>query len=369
MPTRIRRNPLAAMITVLATAAAGCGSADREPPRSTDGDGLRLEREWRMDVQETDSIFLSRPGEIAIDPVDGSFYIADGFAGHVVQVDRRGVPVRVFGRKGRGPGEFTQVGQMAPFADLLLVENSGQGALNLFRRGSGQFVKARPHDGILNDYALAGDTGWFGLQSVERGTSVGRWTAGDDRLDYLVPLPKEYRESQPLAGIFNGVSLAKWADTLVVGLAGSNRLLLVGARGEPLDTVTLPVARRRGVPDDIARRLEKMDFPAMFSSISALFDIGRLSDGRIALVHYDQEIAGPRIMADVYLTVLSPDRKRACVDARLPVTRDSQPYTAFRGDTLFVLEQKLEDAGTGQPKTSITAYRLSTERCRWTAVE
>ena len=345
-----------------------CGRDEHDPPpaREAGSAGLGLQRVWEVVLEESDSLYLSSPGDFAIDPDDGSFYVADAFAGHVLQVDRRGRPVRVFGKKGRGPGEFSQVALMFAHGPHLVVEDVGLQRFSRFGRQSGVFERSLRHGGILGDAVVTGDTAWLGLQNMDRGTGVARWDLRSDSLEYLVPVPAEYRASPPLAGIFNGVSLAAWADTLLVGFQGSDELYLYSTRGEPLDTVAVPVRRRKGVPDDVAARLQKLDYPGMFGALSALFDLARLPDGRVALVHFDQQLAGPRIIADVYVTLLSADRRSACVDEKLPLSRDTQPRTAFRGDTLFVLEQTLTAAG--QPRTAIAAYRVSAGACRWTPV-
>lgn len=320
-----------------------------------------------MTVDETDTLYLGKPGDFTVDPQDGSFFVSDIFAGRTVQIDRSGSPVRTYGRKGRGPGEFSQPGLAFRHGGEVFIDDGGPRVFKVFHRSNGEFKRTHPREGILTSVRLEGDTAWLGLQNLERGTGVGRWDLKNDSIAYLVSLPEEYTASRPLAGIFNLVSLARWGDTLAVGFAGSNELYLYTSSGKPVDTVTVPARRRRSVPEDITSRLEEMSFPEMFSAFSPLFNLARLSDGRVALVHYDQNITGRAISADVYVTVLSADRRRACVDQKLPVTRDMQPRTAFRGDTLFVLEQKVADQT--HATTSITGYLLSSDSCRWVEVE
>lgn len=343
-----------------------CG--EPQPRAASDdagGPGPRPTLLWSLPVQEHDSLFISSPAEFAIG-ADGAFYIGDRFAGRVLKVDRAGRPVMVYGRKGRGPGEFREVSQMFDRGDRLFVDDAGTGTFNVFDRATGKPVGVRRHEGVFYDVRLRGDTAWMGMQNLTRGSAVARWDMSADSMEYLVPVPSEYRRSPPLAGIYNGVFVVPWADTLLVAFQGSDELYLFSSAGRALDTVSLPVRRRRGVPDDIVSRLEKMPYPEMFSAASGVFSVGRLSGGRTAVVHFDQRIEGSAISAEAFVSLVSGDRRRACVDGALPGSRDAPPRVLFRGDTLFVLEQRLTEDERAQ--TSVSAYLLNTDGCAWTAV-
>jgi hypothetical protein len=54
------------------------------------------------------------------------------------------------------------------------------------------------------------------------------------------------------------------------------------------------------------------------------------------------------------------------VDGQLDVTQDAQPKFTFRGDTLFVLEQRLRDEGV---RTTLSGYLVDTSRCSWLEVQ
>jgi hypothetical protein len=317
----------------------------------------------RLVLQESDTLFLSSPGDFAVEPADGSFYVTDQFAGRLLQIERTGRIVRTFGRKGSGPGEFAQINLMFSRGDELFVNEGRRSVFHVFSRRTGEVMGGRRHEGILRDARVVGHTVWLGMQNSAQGTAVARWDLDSDSVRYMIPLPREYRESQPLAGIYSSVFVVPWADTLLVGYAGSDDLHVATQGGAVVDTVGLPHNARRGVPDDIVDRLPRLQWPEMIASASALFGLARLSDGRFAMVHLDQVVNGNSFTADGFVSVLSADRRTACVDGRLPLWKDTSPRVVFRGDTLFVLQQRLTE--DERPETSITGFVLNTSRCRW----
>lgn len=356
---------IATCILATAFAAWSCGKADDGAARRVSaGTGPQPVRVWTIALRESDSLYLASPGDMASAPDDGSLFITDRFAGRVLQVRRDGEIVRTFGRKGTGPGEFTQLNVIFAKGDELFADDGVARAFHVFDRHTGSFRRMqRRHEGILHDIRLAGPTAWLGVQNRDRGTAIARWDLISDALVYAVPLPSEYRESQPLAGIYTGVYVVPWADSLLVALQGSNALYLATGDGVVSDTIDMPVRERRGVPADIVTRLKDLSFPEMFSAASGVFGLARMQDGRTAVVHFDQEISGTAITSEAYVSVLSADRRSACVDGRLSVSPDAQPRVMFRGDTLVVLEQRIVEGARAQ--TTVTGYVLDTRGCEW----
>jgi hypothetical protein len=361
----------AGMAGVLAVALGFSLSACRDqatPGDAADGGGTpAVTPVFRLVLQETDTLFLSSPGDFGFEPADGSFYITDQFAGRLLQIDRNGHITRTYGRKGSGPGEFAQINLMFSRGNELYVNEGRQSVFHVFDRHTGEVQRGHRHPGIFRDVRVVGQTAWMGMQNSTHGTAVARWDLDSDHVRYMIPLPREYRESQPLAGIFSSVFVVPWADTLLVGYAGSDDLQLATQEGALVDTVRLPVRARRGVPEDIVRRLPKLQWPEMIASASSLFGLARLPDGQFGAVHLDQVVNGNSFTAEGFVSVLSADRRTACVDGMLPLTKDTSPRVLFRGDTLFVLQQRLTEAE--RPETSITGFVLNTDHCRWLTVD
>jgi hypothetical protein len=339
---------------------AGLMACERELP-PTGGPTLVLHD--RVVLQEDESLYVARPTFLVPDR-DGGYYVGDLFLNRVVRFDRTGVPIRAYGGQGDGPGEMRAVGLPIVLDDsTVAVADQGRQRLSLYDQESGAFRGTVPVSGIIRSAVSGGDSVWLGDLDADRRTTVALWDRQSDSVTYLGRMPTEYVESSPLRGIFNASHIEVWGDTILVGLAGSSRLDLLRLDGTPLDSVTVPARERRGVPSDVVRRLSPgVPFPEMFSLLSGLFAVRRRSDGTVALVHGDGRIDGRRIGESLYVSLLSPDRRRACVDAFLPTSEDAQPLVGFVGDTLLVLEQWL--AGQ-RVTTSIKRFTIAPDRCSW----
>lgn len=363
------------VLVLLALVLPGCAERAEGPGSHTRGPVAVAVDSVRLD--EADTLYLGNPYALAVDPQDGSFYVSDFFADRVFRFRRDGSLARTYGRPGRGPGEF-----LTPTLVFVLDEGTLAAAddeharIHLFDRRTGAFLRSVPHEGRLGSSppVVLGETVWMPSHNRGRGSSVLAWNAGGDGVRYLVPLPADYvRSAQGLgryAAFYSMGVLTAWADTLLVGMNGRNELLLTRADGRVLDTLHVPAARRRGVPDDVRARLDedrKATAREIFRTASILNQAARAPDGSTLLVHHDSdlegELPGGLITARVFASIVSPDRRRACVDAEIPVSRDARPIEGARGDTLFVLDRRIT-AGE-RLETWVIAYRLDTRRCEW----
>ncbi len=351
------------MLTLLAACERGTTS-DR--PRSIPGPTLVVRES--LTVRESDSLFLARPYALFADQ-QGNLLVSDLFFDRAVLFDRSGVPRRVFGSQGAGPGEVTNIGVAFRVGDsLVAVADEGRKAFKLFQYQTGAFRGQLAYEGLLRFVFIENNVVWLGARNLPRNTGVLRWDAPGGEMRYVVPLPSEYGRSPRLAGVYSGVMVTHWADTLLTGAQGTNFLTLARADGSVLQRVQLPRVARRGVPPDIVGLLarRRMNAPQFFSLMSALFLIGRRSDGRFVLVHSDQNVIGRLITARVFVSLLSADRREACVDAELPVYQDAQPIFAWVADTLLVLQQRLV---AGQPSTLVQRLSVEDNACRWLPTE
>ena len=206
-------------------------------------------------LRETDDHYIGQPISL-IRAEDGSFLVADGFSNSVLHFDSRGRFQRVFGRKGRGPGEFRFVSSAGFVAgDLVGFGDDHAFELELFELGSGKHIgaaKMSPST-LVDDYAVRGDTLWFAGINTESWKSVGL-AALDDLVDAassgggdgsvlastLVVVPRPYAENEEVMGLLGKVSLDVHERGLVGGFAASPYVLSTSHSGVVQDTASIP---------------------------------------------------------------------------------------------------------------------------------
>ena len=189
----------------------------------------------------------------------------------------------------------------------------------------------------------------------------------NDEISHRLPLPGVYGLRDWRSHILDRTVVVPTGDSLLVAFAVQETLLLTDAHGTLVDSLALPVIRRRGVPDDVEERMQTSgSAEGAWRIASLLHSAHRLSDGQIALVHADMEFTNGTFLMALFVSLLSRDLQRACIDERLPLTGESQPWLAFRGDTLFALEQVTE--GSDRVRTIVRRFTPAPERCTWQPV-
>jgi hypothetical protein len=325
----------------------GCGAdRSRDRPRERSADTLpqpAVRKLGSVTLTESDTAYLGRPAALSVDPVDGSLYVSDAFWGRVLRFSAAGELERSYGRRGEGPGELRSPGAVEVVDTTVVVLDEKR--LTRYRRADGGFLGSARFGGVLTSMQALGGRLWLGGLNVDRRTSLGTWAPGEQIVRPAGTIPSEFTQSEPLAGIYTGVEVAAWGDTVLAGYEGLNRLTLFRGDGTPIRSFRVPVRARRGELPNIVEAMQRLDFPGQFSANSVLFRLERLPSGNFALVHCDQTIDGQLITARVYLTLLSAD---------------AQPYTAFRGDTLYVVQQEVKEE---RSRTFVDRYLIDERAC------
>lgn len=349
---------VSSLLAVLVLGIAGC----RGERRSGDGAPL-LVPAGVISLEETDSAFIGQPQDLAV-LADGRLAISDAFQRRVLLFGRDGRFERALGRPGRGPGELSAPTWLAAAADSLLFVVDGprvlgydlrSGALRAERRLPRDPSMLAVHDGTL----LAG----YGHPPAPVAV-LELEAAGFRQIGHLPALLQDPLVEQA----FGTVAVAAAADRLATAFALADHVYLQRLDGTLLDSIRVPAARRRGVRSDLIARLTA-DPPDMGAGAAALYASSRprelawLPSGLLALVTVDWEVVNGRVVGDHYLSLVDPPRRRSCVDARVPAPRDPLPALAVRGDTLFVLEQRVT-AGV-RAVTRVRLYRILPEDCTW----
>lgn len=362
---RLARSPAcrAGPALVLALVGAACGEAPR--PAMRDSPALLPLGEIVLE-QDGAAPVLASPGGLLVD--DAGLWVTDLQQGALLRYDRSGRFERAVGRAGGGPGEFR-----APFRlvrlgdDTLGVFDVGLAALvelgaddtELVRRPLGTqlfatSVFARGDSLLLGGVSLAPLAGALWLN---RRTGAVRAAAPADTAWRAVLTSFEIGTAAPLAG---GVLAVHWAmpHAMLHADGGSSRAVRLPARTRPVPPADLReqlLARR--LPPDSARAR----YPAPIAA-------GVLPGGDVVLVHVGVRWDAASARAswrDGHVSVVRAAGDSACADAPLVVESDELPVVAFRGDTLYLLEQLV--AGD-RAEARLRAFTVGTQGCAWLPV-
>ncbi len=371
------RFALSVMVPSLLLWTIGCGPRE-DQDREGGPVGAMLIPVDSVLLPEVDTAYVGRPRGIVVDPEDGSFYITDLFSSRVLRFARNGSLMRVYGGPGEGPGEFRTAGATFLLDDsTLVVHDTRLQRLSIFDRRTGASRTSRHLPLLVGTSPAVVDESGVWLPVADPGlsssSSIAHWILLSDSIAYIGSMPAEFRESIDggnwiyANSLLQGV-LAALGDTLVRGWMSRNELVLFSREGQVLDTVDLPVLRRRGVPEDIRYRfdVENIGFEERLELNSALIQLRATSDGRLMFTHHDRQVIDllpmPVMTADVWVGVVSSDLTRACVDARLPVSTDTRSMETFRGDTVFQLDRRIVD---NRLESWVRMFLVDTSDCDW----
>lgn len=305
---------------------------------------VELDNVRRVVLQQPDSLYIGDASSVWVDAESGHVYVSDGFSNRVVRYSRDGVPLAQYGSPGGGPGEIRDAGEVFVVDSLVVVADVGSNDLVLFEK-SGRFVREVDYKGVLGTISLKDSLVFAGALRTQ--TGLLRWNVTSDRISYGVPVPSIYTELAPLAGIYTGVAVQVLPeDKVLYGFMGTDWIAQTDrSLGESTDRIEIPAVRRRGVPDNVHEAFQNTNFPEKFSALSALFDLHRLPNGTISVIHFDQAYhRGRRASARVYLSLLKLETRPivGCLDKEIPVSEVAQPEVAWRRDTLFVLHRNVD---------------------------
>lgn len=146
-------------------------------------------------------------------------------------------------------------------------------------------------------------------------------------------------------------------------------LMRVDLDGEVLDTIPLAAAKRRGVPPedkflDMARRQQagQISYEEIFGAWSSLMNLSR-SDGFVFTIHQDSDLHGQQVAGKLYASSLGEDGTNQCPDTPVPTSDVGRPVTAFRGASLFVLDQRIHDDAPDRLLTVVRRFTVVPTEC------
>lgn len=333
-------------------------------------------------LEESDQYYLGNPSSLVVDTLDGSFLVSDHYSGRLFRFGRDGSVVRTYGRPGSGPGEFQGIGPAFVLNDSVVVgADMGRRRLSRFVSGTGEHAGLTPYPGsagltttVVNGVAL--------IPSVDLDSMKAMvvWDPAGGSLRHVIDLPETYRRSlrgqRAFMGMFGLGTVAAWPDTMLFGMGGTNEVYVTTWDGEVIDTVHLPNVRRRGVPHDAQERIDDVANPSTtfnerMEMVSVLSGLYVMSDGATVFIHHDIEVVGEapmvEFLATIHASVLSRDRRTACVDGPIEFANEMRVVHTVARDTLYLLDRTLNEAEDVM-MTWIRRYGIDTSACDWLPV-
>jgi hypothetical protein len=284
---------------------------------------------------------------------------------------------RVFGRKGRGPGEFVSPASMAVAGDSLLAvfDRSARRItmVDLRTWTLGPIVPVQESGPPTMQFAgpdlLVRSWDWDTKTSVATVELGGRVT----RREGIIP-PIGLKHPMLLQGAFGNAVFAVSGDDMFAMFEVSPSLYRWKRGSREAQEIHLPAARRRGVDPTLFETLLRDPGRAreLIYSRSVPVVLERVSDEVLAILTMDVTLEKDLWNATHHLTLFDYGRNRVCPDLAIPATRqmvsmgDGLSKAAVRGDTLVLLEPSPD--ANGEPVPTLRRFRIDRAQCPWTSL-
>ena len=377
-------------LCLLLFAGSACSRADLVASGSECPPGARALTSRLVDsvvLHESPATLLGNPAMTFTATPDGSLFIPDLELNRVSVYDGHGVLRGQLGRSGGGPGEFLSVGTFGIARDSLLLQSDDGGTrLNVYDSRSLAYRGQISYEGYFSwisparDGFLVGLLGSYGVAflSWDHIAAALQRNQIDPLRSARVARPLEYRR-YPLLNAWQDVKVVENGKGLLTLFGGTDYLLADDSSGAT-DTIPVPICRRRGAPK---ARLERWFTrppgtaaearaarDATDNTISALLGLWRRPNGEFLIWFQDPafEQDGRIFKGVAYLTVLSADLRRECIDARFEAPGTERARLTVSADSVFVLDQVSTDLDGGTARTVVRKYLLDLSSCRWVQV-
>lgn len=366
-----------ALVPTCLALATGCRNPTTPAPSASADGSARLALVDSIVLDEPDSAFIGRPGQLFSVDADGSILITDQYSERILRFDGKGQLRQTYGTR---PGSIRRAGSVNIHVDSLLLHategrqlvafdyHSGKELWHRAYRGYIVAAQMTPSEVLFGSYDPASKKGVIAVP-LDSILSTDTLPLGATRVEF----PDEYSRYPDLE-IFNGVVFAAWQDTLVAGFAGVDYVVRYGPAGIPIDTFVVPAVARRGTPTSSLRLFGRNggQLSEQVSSRSALFMLWRVPGGNLVIWFNDAStVEGPRNKSTeftgvAWLSVLDLEKRRACVDAKVPEPESGLPRLAMHGDTLYSFDQLEVNAPSGRgPRSVVRRYLVDSSECTW----
>ena len=330
-------------------------------------------------VQETDSLFLSRPSGIVLG-AGGHVFVTEARETRILDIGPSGRIERVFGRSGRGPGEFVSPSSMTMSGDTLLaVYDHSTKRVTLIDIPRWTLRSVFP---LLAQRIPAIRFGGRDLLlsnwDFETNTSIGRAVESSGTVDERQGvIPSLGAQTQlMISGAFWNSTFAPVGDEIFAMYEVSNSLYRWNRGERVAREVVLPIVRRRGIPPGLFESLIRDPASATMARVwdrSMPLVIAPVTADIVAIVTMDIKVDGETWSAIHHVTLYDHRRERVCADLPIPASRvkvaagrDPLPPVTIRGDTVALLEQA--ESSSGDPIQLLRRYRIEPAQCEWRAL-
>ena len=354
-----------------------CGTTRVAISQGPTSGGLRQLEPVR--IQDTDSLFVARPLQMVLGP-RGHLFLTEGRETRVLDIGPTGRIERVFGRKGRGPGEFESPTAMAAAGDTILAVYDHSVKRVTFvdipgwklRRVSPLLIQRPPEIRFVGNDLMV--TMWdFGSNTSL--AKVAEETGALEERQGVIPSLGAQTQLLITGAFWNG-TFAPVGDEFFAMYEVSSSLYRWKRGAREAREIPIPVMRRRGIPAGLFELLLRdpaKATPALVFDRSVPVAIAQVSSDIVAIVTMDVKVEGEMWSGVHHVTLYDHRRDRLCVDLPVPASRtritmgrDPLPHVAVRGDTLALLEQA--ESPAGDPIHLLRRYRIEPALCAWSAL-
>lgn len=274
--------------------------ARSDAPRWKDGAGWRVTQDLSIGGTEQGPADFVDIRDIAIDPA-GRLYLLDAQGGTIQVFDARGTHVRAIGRKGAGPGEFSDAFGLAIRGDRLYVVDQRNVRISVFDT-SGALITTHPRSfanmgvwqwegGIDSSGAVIDMMGRFGANGLDQHWYLTRLDRDSLTVADSFPLPDYQASAELVKHVPGGTSITRIvlpnAPTLSrvfdprgylwYGISDKYRIVKRHLSGDTALVIerawqpaAIPDSARQRADSFIARlRTDGYDLPALSSTVPA----------------------------------------------------------------------------------------------------
>ena len=361
-------------LVIMAALVTACGR-----PGQTPGAGPTVTVRDSVVLAEPDSLEAFLPLRTQAITARGDLLLETGTA--VLHFGPTGGLRQVIGRPGNGPGEFVRISSIGllPGDSLLAAVDARRSRIIIFGLTDGlvrrEVVLTTP---FFPDqqWVISADT--VVMPGKLRASPFATWISTTDSIRHWGVAPPIFAASIAAYSQGGEPSIAPYQHGWLALFPADPFLYVLGGDGAPLGRVALPATRRLGVPPDVADQVSAIAKTDSFRFAASLVLANRrLKTGQYLLIHVDAATELNRAVRDpssgrsgvsysnvrYWVSLLSPDLARACVDGLVPLEVENILSPFFRDDTLYFVARRVDSAG--HLRSVLYSYQVNDQGCRW----